>query len=207
MGAIVVFGAGGRAGRAAVREAVRRGHRVTAVVRTPAKHVDLAAGGVTVVAGDVTDAAAVGELAEGHEAAIAAVYDPAAPTADFYRAAAGALVASGVPRLVVVGLASILPTTAGAALMDTPGYPNDYRAFYLAHRAGLDVLEKSGSAADWLVISPSGDFDRAAGRTGTYRYAPADATARVSYPDLAVAVVDEVDTPKHHRTHVGVRTA
>ncbi|HEX2312530.1 MAG TPA: NAD(P)H-binding protein, partial [Thermomonospora sp.] len=43
MGKIIVFGAGGRAGRAAVAEAVRRGHEVTAVVRDPARHPDLAA--------------------------------------------------------------------------------------------------------------------------------------------------------------------
>ncbi|MEV1206649.1 NmrA family NAD(P)-binding protein, partial [Microbispora rosea] len=35
---IVIFGAGGRAGRQAVAEARRRGHRVTAVVRDPAGH-------------------------------------------------------------------------------------------------------------------------------------------------------------------------
>ena len=41
MGKIVIFGAGGRAGRAAVAEAGRRGHRVTAVVRDPGKYADL----------------------------------------------------------------------------------------------------------------------------------------------------------------------
>ncbi|MGI5273404.1 NAD(P)H-binding protein [Nonomuraea sp. CA-218870] len=50
---IVVFGAGGRAGRQIVAEAHRRGHRVTAVVRDPASHGDLT--DVRVVAGDVTD--------------------------------------------------------------------------------------------------------------------------------------------------------
>ena len=49
MGEIVVFGAGGRAGRAAVAEARGRGHHVTAVVRDPAKYGDLGAEGVRVV--------------------------------------------------------------------------------------------------------------------------------------------------------------
>ncbi|MGW4698416.1 NAD(P)H-binding protein, partial [Kitasatospora cineracea] len=43
MARIVVFGAGGRVGRAAVAEAVRRGHAVTAVVRDPDRHPELAA--------------------------------------------------------------------------------------------------------------------------------------------------------------------
>jgi uncharacterized protein len=203
MGAIVVFGAGGRAGRAAVDEAVRRGHRVTAVVRDPARYAGPTAERVTVVAGDVTDPAAVATLSEGHDAVIAAVYDPAVAPADLYRAAAHALLGAGAPRLVVVGLASILPTAAGTPLMDTPGYPNGYRSFYLGHRAGVEVL--AAGDADWLVVSPSGDFDHGGGRTGTYRYAPADAAARISCPDLAVALLDECDAPKHHRTHVGVR--
>nr|BFE88776.1 hypothetical protein GCM10020093_113770 [Planobispora longispora] len=79
MGRIIIFGAGGRAGGAAVAEARRRGHRVTAVVRDPARHGDLAADGVPVVAGDVTDADAVARLAAGHDAAISAAADLGAP--------------------------------------------------------------------------------------------------------------------------------
>ncbi|MGW9040548.1 NAD(P)H-binding protein, partial [Streptomyces sp. NPDC055721] len=56
---IVVFGAGGRVGRAAVAEAVARGHRVTAVVRDPAAYRDLEGAGVELVRGDATDAASV----------------------------------------------------------------------------------------------------------------------------------------------------
>ncbi|WP_245899650.1 NAD(P)H-binding protein, partial [Nonomuraea indica] len=41
MSKIVIFGAGGRAGRHAVAEAVARGHHVTAVVRDPARHQHL----------------------------------------------------------------------------------------------------------------------------------------------------------------------
>jgi putative NADH-flavin reductase len=201
MGAIVVFGAGGRAGRAVVEEARRRGHRVTAVVRDPARHPDMDTEGVTVVAGDVTDAASVTRLADGHDAAVGAVYDPTVPAGEFYPAAARALLDAGTPRLVIVGLASVLPTAAGPLLMDTPGYPNAYRDLYLGHAAGVEAL-RTGEG-DWLVLSPSGDFDHAGGRTGRYRLAPADAADRISYADLAVAVLDEIDTPKH----VGVTTA
>lgn len=56
-----------------VAEARRRGHDVTAVVREPARQNGLASDGVRVVAGDVTDAVSVAELAPGHDAAIHAV--------------------------------------------------------------------------------------------------------------------------------------
>jgi putative NADH-flavin reductase len=39
---VAVLGAGGRAGRAIVREAARRGLPVVAVVRDPRRHADLA---------------------------------------------------------------------------------------------------------------------------------------------------------------------
>jgi putative NADH-flavin reductase len=208
MSRIVVFGAGGRAGRAAVAEARRRGHQVTAVVREPGKYGGLAADGVRLAAGDVTDVDSVARVAEGHDAAISAVYDAGAEPAAFFTAAARALIdglpQAGVGRLLVVGLASVLRDASGVALMDTPGYPQEYRSFYLAHAAGADVLRAANTELDWLVASPAGDFDHSGVRTGQYRMAVADAESRVSYADLAVALLDEIDTPKHHRTHLGI---
>jgi uncharacterized protein len=209
MSKVLVFGAGGRAGRAAVEEARRRGHQVTAAVRNPIKYDDLAAEGVEAVAGDVTAAADVARLADGHDAVIAAVYDGNADPTAFFTATAEALVdglsKAGVARLVWVGLASTLETESGALLMDTPDYPQDYRSFYLAHAAAADVL--ASSDLDWLAIAPAGDFDHAhPDRTGKYRTTPAEATSRISYADFAIALLDEIDAPQHHRTLLGVET-
>jgi putative NADH-flavin reductase len=208
MGKIVVFGAGGRAGRAAVAEARRRGHHVTAVVRDPARYGELVEDGVDLVGGDVTSADSVAVTAAGADAAISAVYDPVAQPDEFFAGAARALVGglgrTDVGRLLVVGLASILETPAGPPLMDTPGYPQEYRFFYLAHAAGIEVLRSVGTSIDWLAISPAGDFDHVGARTGRYRTALADATSRISYADFAIALLDETDNPRHHRTHIGV---
>jgi putative NADH-flavin reductase len=208
MGKIAVFGAGGRAGRAAVGEARQRGHQVTAVVRDPAKYGDLAADDVHIVAGDVTDVDSVARVTQGHDAVISAVYDVGAQPDAFFTGAARALLGglsrAGVGRLIVVGLASVLKTASGVALMDMPGYPQEYRMFYLGHAAGMDVLRAATTELDWLVLSPAGDFDHGAPRTGRYRTAAAEAASRVSYADFAVALLDEIDTPKHHRAHLGV---
>ncbi|ETK34299.1 NAD(P)-dependent oxidoreductase [Microbispora sp. ATCC PTA-5024] len=226
MGDVIVFGAGGRAGRAAVREALRRGRRVTAVVRDPARHPGLGAygptapeagsgaafkgGAVRVVAGDVTDAGRIAELAAGHDAAIGTAADLAAPPGEFFPAAARALLdglgRAGVRRLVVVGLASVLETASGTLLMDTPGYPGEYRAFFLGHAAGDEALRSADTPIDWVVLSPAGDFDHDGDRTGRYRAAPADADSRISYADFAIALLDEIDEPRHHRVHLGVET-
>ncbi|GAB2600178.1 NAD(P)-dependent oxidoreductase [Streptomyces capparidis] len=205
---IVVFGAGGRAGRQAVAEARRRGHGVTAVVRDPARHGDLA--DVRIVAGDVTDPASVERAAAGHDAAVSAAADLSAPPHEFFTASSRALTTglakAGVRRLVVVGLASILPGASGAPLMDEPGYPDEYRSFYLGHAAGLDEL-RAGDL-DWAYLAPAGDFDHDGTRTGRYRIAEhGDPADRITYPDFAIALLDEIETPRHHRAAASVREA
>jgi uncharacterized protein len=191
---ITVIGAGGRAGRAVVDEALRREHEVVKVVRDPARVPGS-------VMGDVTSAADVKRVSA--DAVVAAVYDPAP---EFFRTAASALAEGVQSRLVWMGLASILPTASGELLMDSAGYPQEYRDFFQAHAAAIEVFEES--ALDWVSIAPSGDFDHEnPARTGAYRFAPADAARRISYADLAIAVLDEIEAPRHHRVRLGVERA
>lgn len=211
MSAIVVFGAGGRAGRAVVTEARGRGHRVTAVVRDPARYAELAGDGVRVAAGDVTDRAVVADLVAGHDAVVsmAAVYgagtDPGAFFVDSARALLAGVTRAGIGRLVVGGLGGLLPDETGARALDTMDLPAEAREFCLAHASGLDVFTAEGAAVDWLYISPVGDFDHDGARAGGYRVGDrVDMANRVSYPDFAIAVLDEIDTPGHHRVHLGV---
>jgi uncharacterized protein len=211
MGSFVIFGAGGRAGKQAVAEARRRGHQVTAVVRDPSRYGGLADGGVRITAGDVTDAADVAALAAGHDAAIntAAVYGAGTDPKAFFTSAAHALIKglrqAGVNRLVTVGLASLLPGPDGTRLLDMPGFPAEFRPFCLAHAAGLEALRVVGGTLDWVYVSPAGDFDHEGERTGHYEIrAHGDATARISYADFALVLLDEAETPRHHRSHLAV---
>ena len=217
MSKIVIFGAGGRAGRRAVAEAVDRGHQVTAVVRDTGKYADLAGDGVTLVAGDVTDAGSVAEVAAGHDAAISAVYRPDVPSEEFYVSAANALLdglgKAGVGRLVVVGIGTILQTEPGVLVHDSPGVPEEGRTFSLGHLAELEVLRSSDSGIDWVMLAPPPVvLDADADRTGDYRSgtdfvlppAEGDDAGSFSYADLAVALVDEIQTPRHHRALVAI---
>lgn len=211
---IVVFGAGGRAGRRAVAEAVARGHQVTAVVRDPDKHGALGAG-VTVVAGDVTRADSVAEVAAGHDAAISAAGRMDMPSDEFYVSAAHALLdglaRAGVGRLVLIGIGSTLETAPGVAVHDTPGFPEEARAFSLGHTAELGVLRAAETDIDWLVVAPPPVvLDDEGPRTGRYRSGGHQVLPEVggvsafSYGDLAVALIDEIETPKHHRSLTAV---
>ncbi|MGW0395959.1 NAD(P)-dependent oxidoreductase [Streptomyces sp. NPDC003042] len=198
---LIVFGARGRVGRAVVVEARARGYEVTEAGRAD---------------GEVTSAADVARLAAGHDAAVVAVYDPQVAPGVFFPAVSRALAAglpeAGVRRLVTVGLASVLATESGAALMDTPGYPQEWREFYVGHAAGTDALRAAAAPAglDWAVLSPSGDFadGGAAAAAGGYALPlPADAASRITHADFARAVVDEVTAPTVHAIHAGVGVA
>jgi uncharacterized protein len=203
---LIVFGAGGRAGRPTVAEAVKRGHTVTAVVRDPAKYPDLAGAGVTVVAGDVTDAASVAALAPGHDAV---VNTAAAMDEGHFVAAARALVdglgPTGVRRLVAVGIGGALEVEPGVPAHDGDGLPEEARAFSRGHAAQLPLLRASD--LDWVVLAPPLVFLDEGPGTGGYRLGGtavipgADAFA---YADLALALVDEATAPTRSREMVAV---
>ncbi|ADI09654.1 NAD-dependent epimerase/dehydratase [Streptomyces bingchenggensis BCW-1] len=177
------------------------------MVRDPSRYGGLADGGVRIAAGDVTDVADVAALAAGHDAAInaAAVTDPRA----FFTSAAHALIKglrqAGVDRLVTVGIATLLPGPDGTRLLDMPGFPAEFRPFCLAHADGLEVLRAEGAALDWAYVSPAGDFDHEGERTGHYEIREhGDLAARISYADFALVLLDEAETPRHHRSHLAV---
>jgi uncharacterized protein len=193
-------------------EARRRGHEVTAAVRDPSRHGGLTENaGVPLAAADVTDVADVAAVAARHDAAInaAAVYGAGTDPQAFFTGAAHALVEglrqAGVDRLVTVGLSTLLPGPDGRRLLDTPGFPAEFRPFCLAHAAGLEVLRAEGGALDWVYVSPAGDFDHGGERTGRYAIREhGDTAARISYADFAVVLLDEAETPRHHRDHLAV---
>ncbi|MFC4591277.1 NAD(P)-dependent oxidoreductase [Sphaerisporangium corydalis] len=211
---IVVFGAGGRAGRRAVAEAVARGHQVSAVVRDPARHQDLAGDGVTVVTGDVTRAGSVAEVARGHDVAINAAYQSDMSSEEFFVGAARALLdglaRAEVGRLLAVGIGTTLETAPGVRVMDAPGFPEDARVFSLGHVSELETFRAAETGLDWVVVAPppvvlTDDVPP----TGRYRTAvgelpPGGGAGPFSYADLAVALLDEIETPKHHRVLLGV---
>ncbi|WP_369147416.1 NAD(P)-dependent oxidoreductase [Streptomyces sp. R44] len=209
---VVIFGAGGRVGRAAVAEAVARGHRVTAVVRDPDAYRDLEGAGVTLVRGDATDAASVAARAAGHDAAVNAAVRLDVPSADFFTAAAKAmatgLAEAGVGRLLTLGIATTLETAPGVRVMDAPDFPEQWRAFSQGHVAEFELLTaEAGPGLDWLMVVPPMDLDAEAERTGGYRTAVGtviDGPGRIAHADLALALLDEIERPRHSRVQLAV---
>jgi putative NADH-flavin reductase len=196
---IAVFGAGGTIGSRIAREALSRGHRVTAVQRN-AGGLDLDGTHVLTVKGDATDPASVAKHAKGHDAVVSAI-SPAGEVAQLPKAAHALLAGvrhAGVKRLVVVGGAGSLEVSPGLQLMDTPQFPKDWRPTAQAHGEALHVYRNEGTGVDWTFVSPPA-MVAPGKRTGKYQvghnHVLHDGTGKsqISAEDYAVAIVDELE--------------
>jgi uncharacterized protein len=207
MSKVVVFGAAGRFGQRIITEAAGRGHEVVAVVRNPAAAPDFG-DGVAVVTGDVTSADSVGAVAKDADVLLLTVGGPG--RALFTDAAATALrVVAALPepaaRIVHIGGGASLTTPDGTRILDLPSFP----AAYLDPATGqADALElyRASSGVTWTFVSPPPIHFHPGERTGNYRtgldqpVVGVDGEARVSYEDLAAAVVDEIERPQFQNT-------
>ena len=202
---IALIGATGYVGTPLLEELLQRGHQVTVLARNPGKLPSRK--GLTVVAADAQDAAQVRQAVAGHDAVLSA-YNPGWTVPDIHdqflkatRAIHAGVRESGVRRLLVVGGAGSLFVAPGLQLVDTPQFPAEYKQGALAAREALNLIRKE-EALDWTFLSPPillvpGE------RTGQYRLgteAPlmnGEAPGTISVQDLAVAIVDEIEQPRH----------
>jgi putative NADH-flavin reductase len=194
---IAVIGATGMIGSQVVAEAASRGHHVTAVSRSghAVEHRN-----VTVRAADITDSGVAAELASQHEAIVSAIGpsrevggEPAAFAATLIQLARDAK----STRLIVVGGAGSLLTESGVRLVDTPDFPEVYKAEALAAAASLEALRGLADAGEWAYLSPA-PVIAPGQRTGTYRVgADNPVGAEISTEDFAVALVDEIESAAH----------
>ncbi len=203
MASIALIGGTGNVGRRILAEALRRGHTVTVVARTPAAGLD--GPGVSFVQGDITaDPAALGAQLAGHDVLVSSTrFDTV--TADQVLAAVRA---ARIPRLAVVGGAGSLEVAPGVRLVDTPEFPEAYKSEALPGAAFLDQL-RGVEDLDWTFLSPAAFFGPGE-RTGTFRLGgdafltDAKGESRISYEDFAVALLDEIETPRHVRQRFSV---
>ncbi|MFJ6195421.1 NAD(P)-dependent oxidoreductase [Micromonospora sp. NPDC092111] len=203
MSNVVVYGAGGTAGSRIVAEAAGRGHRVTAAVRRPESVTWLPAG-VHVVTGDVTSARSVTELAADADVTVVAV---GGGERALWRDAAENLVTvlrdlPDPPRLIHVGGGATLLTPAGTPYFDEPDFPDEYRDAALGQADALALYRASADGVTWTYVSPPPLEVHPGERTGRYRtgteHPVTDDRGRsvLTYEDLAVAVVDEIEDPR-----------
>ena len=197
MSKIAIIGATGRAGSQLLEEALRRGHSVTAIARDTSK-ID-AREGVVSKAVDALDAAALQAAIAGHDVVISAAHFATLPAG----AVVGPVKKAGVKRLLVVGGAGSLLLPDGTRVIDSEGFPEAYKAEASAGAEFLANLREERDL-DWTFLSPSAEFVEGE-RTGKFRLGQDDLLVSsegrswITFADYAIAMLDEVQAPKHSR--------
>jgi putative NADH-flavin reductase len=194
---IALIGATGNVGTRLITELRRRGHQVTAIARHPEK-LDRQEG-VNPVAGNVQNEKALAAVLAGHDVVIHSMKFLSTNASKIIAATK----AAKVPRLLVVGGAGSLEVSPGLTLVNTPDFPAEYKPETLAGVEFLHVLREE-KELDWTFLSPS-YFFAPGERTGKFRLGKdellvgSDGQSRISTEDFAIALVDELEQPKHPR--------
>lgn len=205
MSNIAVIGGTGYAGRHIVAEAAARGHNVLSVSRkVAADRVE----GVAYIEGTLLDVPSLLTELQGVDVVVVAV-SPRGEMEGLVRPNVEALNATlpETVRLGVVGGAGgSLVAPGGPRLVDA-GFPDEFKAEALEAIGILEDLQSEDESRDWFYIHPAGGFGawNPGERTGEYRdggdvlVTDAEGESFISGPDLAVAVLDEIEDPKHAR--------
>jgi len=203
---VIVIGGTGFVGSKIVNELADRGHSVKTIVRNADKIENKS---IEFVEKDVLNDAITNDLT-GADVVVSA-YNAGWTNPDLYNdflkgshAIEQAVVNAGVKRYIVVGGAGSLFDKEGNQLVDSADFPENIKPGAVAARDYLNEL-KQNQALDWTFFSPAIEMHpRTSGiRKGTYRtgldHPVVDENGRsvLSVEDVAVAIADEVEHPKH----------
>ena len=205
---IAIIAANGRAGQLLTKEALDRGHDVTAIIR---KGVAADSRAKTFVK-DLFDLT-YQDLAD-FDVIIDAfgVFTP--DTLDQYQTSLAHLadiLADRSNRLLIVGGAGslYLDKSHTTRLVDSPDFPEEYKPLALAMGRALDMLKKRNDV-NWTFLSPAAVFIADGARTGKYQeggeefIVDASGKSEISYADYAIAMIDEAEKGNHIKQRYSV---
>jgi len=207
---IILFGATGQIGQQILKQALERGHTVTAFVRDAAK-LDVTHLRLTVMVGDARNARAVAAAIPGHDAVINAMGPGGPDVSDKYldiitdgiRHLVQGMRQAGLRRIVVLGSVATLNAAPDKLLRDLPNFPDLARNISGAHLKAWKTL--AASSLDWTVICPA-PIVESGEPTGQYR-TQADfllgggPQLKIATGDVADLLLNEVE----HGNHIGHR--
>jgi len=206
---IALIGASGFVGSALLKESLKRGHTVTAIVRNPEK-ITLNDPNLQIIQGDVLSEQSIPDLIKGVDVVISA-YNPgwtnpniSMETTTAYNSIISSVKKAKIPRLLIVGGAGSLYVAPEKRVMDTGVIPESYLPAVESLANVLYELQKNEKELDWAYFSPAGNIEPGE-RTGKFRLGKdqlivdKDGKSNISVEDYAVAMLDEIDSPAHHR--------
>lgn len=200
---IALIGATGFVGSALLKEALLKGHEVTAIVRDLSKLEQQQ--GLFIEQGDINQTEELAELLVGHDIVLSA-YNPGWTNPNIYndfiagaKSIESATEQAGIKRLLVIGGAGSLYID-GHQLVDGPNFPAEYKPGASAARDYFNIL-KNNTTLEWTFVSPAIEMHPGitTGRTGQFRLGSDSPVFNekhrsiLSVQDLAVAVIDEVE--------------
>jgi len=206
---IALIGASGFVGSAILKEALDRGHAVTAIVRNP-ENITLQHDHLNIIKADILDTDQVAKAVAGTDAVISA-YNPGWSNPDIYeeflkgsKSIQAGTKAAGVKRYIVIGGAGSLEVAPGVQAVDTPDFPAAIKPGATAARDYQGII-KEETELDWTFFSPAFEMHQGTSgvRTGAYRTGldtpvfNEDGRSILSVEDLALVIIDELETPKH----------
>lgn len=199
---IVLLGASGMIGSRVLAELLSRGHTVTVLARYPEK---ISAQNVTAIKVDALDAESIAAGSKGADILISA-YGPPQDRPQLLIEAVQALIKglelATVHRVLMVGGAGSLFVAPGVDVIDSGHLPEKWRDIAIAHREALALLK--ASSLEWTYFSPAGIIEPGE-RTGKFRLGTDSlitdekGNSTISAEDYAIALVDEVEHPRHIR--------
>jgi len=151
---LVILGATGGIGLELVKQAVERGHSLTALVRAP-ERLEAFRDRITIVAGDLLNSTELTRVLNGHDAVLSS-FGPRDPRANgnllksFASELTKAMLHSGIRRVIVVSVAFLFKD-----MIIPPAYlvGRMFFAHHVADAAAMEeILEKSG--LDWTIVRP-----------------------------------------------------
>ena len=209
MAHITVLGGSGYAGAAVVAEAAKRGHEVTAVSRSA---VEAPIAGVDYVVGSALDADTLDAATAEADVVLVALSprgDMAGKLEGIVEDLVGRLAGSSTRLGYVGGASSLLVEEGGPRVWDVAAehIPAELKPEIETGLNAFALLKGSPENLDWFYVSPPQDFGSwlSTPSKGTYVLGgdvllkDADGTSTISAKDLALAIVDEIETPAHHR--------
>ena len=204
---IALLGATGFVGSALMKEALDRGHTVTAIVHNPEKLERRDR--LVPVGGDVYDSTVLATLIGGQDALISA-FNPGWNDPNLYddqvrgtSSIIDAIKKAKIKRVLWVGGAGGLEVKPGVRVIDDPSFPAAIRPGSLATMNALEQLRKEPEL-DWSYLAPSKKMKQGA-RTEKFRLGgdqllvDRNGLSSISVQDYAVAMINELEHPAHIR--------
>lgn len=204
---IVLFGATGNVGKVLLKEILSKGAKVTAVVRSKEK---LETSEVRVVEGDIKEYKKfVKDIP--NDAVIVSAMGPVFGNENEFSEIMSSLIEFSkevkAKRVIVVGGAGSLYVAQGLRLVDSEGFPKDWKPIANAHVKAFEQLKES--SLNWTYFSPAAFFEPGEKR-GNYRLGNSNlisdenGNSKISFGDYAEALFNEIENNNYERKQMTI---